>query len=508
MTARTEPTGADATSERVSPDRQRSILTILVAATFVVILNETIMVNAIPRLMVQFDVTARDAQWLSTAFMLSMAVVIPTTGWLLQRVTTRSAFAVAMGLFLAGTALATAAWSFPVLLVARIIQASGTAVMMPLLMTTLLTIVAVEHRGKVMGNVTLAMAVAPALGPAVSGVILQLGSWRLIFAVTLPIALAMLAIGLGQLVNVGESRPGGIDTGSIVLAALGFGLFVYGLSQIGAEGADAGVVPPGVAVVAGAVLIALFALRQVRLQRGGTPLLDLRTLRHRTFVISLSVMCVSFMAMMGAMITLPLYLQNVHGYSVLTTGLMMMPGGLAMGLLGPTVGSLFDRYGARPLVIPGAVVLLAGMIGLSQVSTTTPAGWVVSLHVTLSLALAFLFTPLFTVGLSDLPPHLYPHGSAVLGTLQQVAAAAGTAVVITILSTRAASLAASGSDAVSALSGGIRWGFGFGAIIAVVVVVLAFFVPGRPVGPGQKEHAGPADRSSEPGAGPHDAVAH
>ena len=476
--------------EVVAPDRQRSILMILVAATFVVILNETIMVNAIPRLMLQFAVTARDAQWLSTAFMLTMAVVIPTTGWFLQRVTTRSAFAAAMGLFLAGTALATAAWSFPVLLVARVVQASGTAVMMPLLMTTLLTIVAVEHRGKVMGNVTLAIAVAPALGPAVSGLILQLGSWRLIFAVILPIALAMLAIGLTRLVNVGERRPGGIDAGSIVLSALGFGAFVYGLSQIGASGAHGGIVPPGVAIGAGAVLIALFALRQIQLQHGGIPLLDLRTLRHRTFVISLSVMCVAFMAMMGAMITLPLYLQNVHGYSVLTTGLMMMPGGLAMGLLGPTVGSLFDRYGARPLVVPGAVVLLAVMVGLAQITATTPPGWVVTLHVSMSLGLAFLFTPLFTVGLSDLPPHLYAHGSAVLGTLQQVAAAAGTAVVITILSTRAASLTSAGSDAVSALSGGIRWGFGFGAIIAVLLVVLAVFVPGRPA------------------AGPQDAAAH
>lgn len=492
-------------SEPLTPKRVRSILTILVAATFVVILNETIMVNAIPRLMAHFEVTARDAQWLSTAFMLSMAVVIPVTGWFLQRVTTRTAFTTAMGLFLLGTALATAAWSFPVLLVARIVQASGTAVMMPLLMTTLLTIVAVEHRGKVMGNVTLAMAVAPALGPAVSGLILQLGSWRLIFAVTLPIALAMLGVGLRLLVDVGEPRRSSIDILSIALSALGFGVLVYGLSQIGAEGADAGFLPPGALIPLGVAFVALFVWRQLALQRGGSPLLDLRTLRHRTFVIALVVMCVSFMAMMGAMITLPLYLQNVHGYGVLATGLMMMPGGIAMGVLGPLVGSLFDRYGARPLVIPGAAVLFAVMLGLSRITAGTPAWWVVTLHVAMSLGLAFLFTPLFTIGLSAVPAPLYSHGSAVLGTLQQVAAAAGTAVVVTILSTRAASLVTSGVDQVSALGGGIQWGFAFGAVISAVVLALTFFVPGRPLTGGGAH--GPGEPDSEAVVTPQDATA-
>ena len=163
-----------------------AVLRWLVGATFVVILNETIMINAIPRLMADFEVDANAAQWLSTAFMLTMAVVIPVTGWFLQRVTTRFAFGLAMGVFCAGTLLAAAAWAFPVLLAARVIQASGTAVMMPLLMTTLMSVVPEYDRGRVMGNVTLAISVAPALGPAVSGVVLHSLSWRWIFLVVLP----------------------------------------------------------------------------------------------------------------------------------------------------------------------------------------------------------------------------------------------------------------------------------------------------------------------------------
>lgn len=200
-----------------SPAHVTAVLRILVLSTFVVLLNETIMVNAIPRLMREFEVTAAAAGWLSTAFMLTMAVVIPVTGWFLQRVTTRTAFGLAMTLFLVGTALAAAAPVFPVLLAARVIQAGGTAVMMPLLMTTLMTLVPPHDRGRVMGNITLVISVAPALGPAVSGVLLQAGSWRLLFLAVLPIAAAMAVFGRSKLTNIGEPQAGPIDWPSVPL---------------------------------------------------------------------------------------------------------------------------------------------------------------------------------------------------------------------------------------------------------------------------------------------------
>jgi DHA2 family lincomycin resistance protein-like MFS transporter len=485
----THPTSAPQTEGRIHAP---TILRILVLATFVVILNETIMVNAIPRLMDEFAVTERSAQWLSTAFMLTMAVVIPVTGWLLQRVTTRTAFGLAMALFVAGTALASASWSFPVLLMARIVQASGTAVMLPLLMTTLMTIVAPAERGKVMGNVTLVIAVAPALGPAVSGLLLQLGSWRLIFAVTLPIAVAMLAWGFSMLTDLGEPGEAAIDRRSVALAAVGFGGLVYGLSQLGSDEASTAL-PPALLAGVGMLCVTAFVWRQLRLQATGSPLLDLRTLTVRAFAVSLSLMCLSFMALMGAVIILPMYLQNVRGLSALTTGLVLMPGGLAMGLLGPTVGRLYDRRGARVLVVPGAIVLLACLTALSTVGESTPVAAILALHVVFSLALALIFTPVFTSGLAALPPHLYPHGSAVLGTLQQVAAAAGTAAVVAVLAIRQAHLSDQGASAAAALNGGVQWGFALAAVISLGVVVLAFLVPGAPAEEAIKPAAEPAD---------------
>ncbi len=342
-------TAPASTGTAVAPDY--AVLRWLVGATFVVILNETIMINAIPRLMADFDVDANAAQWLSTAFMLTMAVVIPITGWFLQRVTTRFAFGLAMATFCTGTLLAAMAWAFPVLLAARVIQASGTAVMMPLLMTTLMAVVPEHDRGRVMGNVTLAMSVAPALGPAVSGVVLQSLSWRWIFLVVLPIAAGIGILGLRKLIDVGEPQAGSVDWLSVVIAAIGFGTLVYGLSEVGVAGDHT---TAYAALAVGVLGVGSFVWRQLLLQREDKPLLDLRTLKIKVFSVSLGAMSVAFMAMLGSMILLQLYLQNVRGMSPLATGMLVMPGGLAMGLLGPRVGRVYDRLGARVLVLPGA----------------------------------------------------------------------------------------------------------------------------------------------------------
>jgi DHA2 family lincomycin resistance protein-like MFS transporter len=496
MTKSTTPQApaAPAPSSAPAPAHRTLVLRILVLSTFVVILNETIMVNAIPRLMREFAVPATSAQWLSTAFMLTMAVVIPVTGWFLQRVTTRTAYGIAMGLFLTGTALATVAPAFPVLLGARVIQASGTAVMMPLLMTTLMTLVPPHERGKVMGNVTLVMSVAPALGPAVSGLLLQLGSWRLIFAVVLPIAGGVAVLGLRELVNTGEPQVSRIDSASVALSAIGFGALVYGLSGLGEGARSTHAVPPTLTTTVGAVALAAFVWRQITLQRSTGPLLDLRALAKAPFSVSLGVMCLSFMALMGAMILLPLYLQEALGLSVLVTGLLLMPGGLVMGLLGPWVGRAYDRFGAARLVIPGAAVMAMTLGLFTQIGTETSAWLVLLNHVALMAALALIFTPVFTSGLAVLPPHLYAHGSALLGSLQQVAAAAGTAITVSVMANRAAVASAEGASPVGALAEGIQWGFGVGAALAVAVLAVALFVrtPETPTGHAASDATGHA----------------
>ncbi|MEV8637238.1 MDR family MFS transporter [Streptosporangium sp. NPDC051023] len=476
-------------SERTPP-----VIGLLVLATFVVILNETIMINAIPRLMGALRITEQTAQWLSTAFMLTMAAVIPITGWFLQRVSTRRAYSTAMGLFLLGTALAAIAPTFEVLLGARIIQASGTAVMMPLLMTTLMQVVPEAGRGRVMGNVMLAISVAPAMGPTVSGVILQFGSWRLLFAVVFPIAAVITWRGLKQLENIGEPQFSTIDWLSVVTAAIGFGGLVYGLSRF--EGGDVRV---AVAIVAvGLLAIAVFVVRQLSLQKRGAPLMDLRTLRHRTYTVALILMSVACMAMLGSMILLPLYLQNIRGLSALQTGLIVMPGGLAMGLLGPTVGRLFDRFGGRLLVIPGAIGITLALVGFTQVTMTMPFWQLLGLHALLMVSLAATFTPVFTLGLGAVPPSLYSHGSSILSTLQQVASAIGTALMITVMSARADALRSAGATEVLANLDGMRLAFIIGAALSVIVIVTALLLPARAGSAGEVESVAEVQEEPEP----------
>ncbi|GAB0104761.1 DHA2 family efflux MFS transporter permease subunit [Nocardia sp. JMUB6875] len=455
--------------------RTPTVIRLLVLATFTVILNETIMINAIPRLMTDLHVSERSAQWVSTAFMLTMAAVIPVTGWFLQRVSTRRAYTLAMGTFLVGTAVAAIAPTFAVLLIGRVVQAGGTAVMMPLLMTTLMTVVDEKDRGRVMGNVTLAISVAPAMGPVISGLVLQIASWRWLFVLVLPIAGVVTVFGLRNLENVGEPQAGSIDWFSVVFAGFGFGSLVYGLSKFG----EGSALTPALIVAAGVVLVAIFAFRQLSLQRNGTPLLDLRVLLAPTYAKSLLLMAVAFLAMMGSMILLPLYLQNLRGLSPLQTGLLVMPGGLAMGLLGPTVGKIFDRFGGRVLVIPGAIGITAALAGFTQLSLTTPYAVLVALHVLLMISLAGAFTPVFTLGLGALPMHLYSHGSSMLATLQQVAAAFGTALVVTVMTSRADHMKGASSNPLDAPLSGMQLAFLVSAALSVVVIVMAVLLPNR-----------------------------
>ena len=476
MTATSTPPQADqaATTSVPANVSTRAVIAILLVATFVVILNETIMNVALPRLMEDLDVSARTGQWLATVFMLTLAIVIPTTGYLLQRLTTRQVFMTAMILFSTGTLLAAVSPAFWLLLPARVVQASGTAMMLPLLITTILTLVPVERRGVVMGNVTVVISVAPAIGPTVSGVVLHFFPWRFMFILVLPIALGALFFGYRKLVNVGTPGRSKLDVPSVVLTVPAFGGIVYGLSLLGSEGP--GGIPPLAFVGVGALALLVFGWRQTRLYRTTGPLLDLRAFRFAPFSISVALLCAAMIALFGMVILLPIYLQQVRGIGALETGLMLLPGGLVMGLLGPQVGKLYDKYGPRGLSLIGSVVLVVSMWRLSQIDLGTPIWMLVAIHVLLSAGLAFLFTPGFTTGLNPLPPHLYSHGSAILSTLQQVAGAAGTALLVAIYAGRSAAQQATGAGAAESALSGIQTAFGVGALIAISTIVLAAFM--------------------------------
>ncbi len=460
---------------KVAP-RDKLVINLLLVSAFVVFLNETVMGVAIPRLLDDLDIVPSQGQWLTTAFLLTMSIVIPITGFLLQRLNTRPVFILAMTLFSIGTLICAVAPSFEPLVAGRVVQATGTAIMMPLLMTTVMQLVPPAARGKTMGNISIVMSVAPAVGPMVSGLILSVLEWRWLFILVLPIAIGALLLGAARVRNVTEPKKVPVDYLSIVLSAFAFGGIVYGLSQLGevAKGLEPANAwgPAGIGVVA----LALFVARQLRLQRSDRALLDLRTFRFRNFSVAVVLMTVMMATLFGSIILLPIYTVRVLGLDELVTGLLLLPGGLLMGLLGPVVGRLYDRYGPRVLVVPGSVTVSAALWFMTMFADDSPVYMVLIAHVILSLGLAFMFTPLFTAGLGALEPRFYAHGSAIVGTVQQVAGAAGTALFVTIFTAQSFAFAAEGAGQVAAEADGIRLALSVGATISLATIAVAFFV--------------------------------
>lgn len=464
---KTEPT--------IAPSDMRVIWLLLVAA-FVAILNETTMGIAIPHLNADLGIPPELGQWLTSAFMLTMAIVIPTTGFLLQRFTTRQVFIAAMSAFSLGTIVALIAPGFEVLLVGRVIQAGGTGIMMPLLMTTMMNVVPPQSRGRMMGRVGLVISLAPAIGPTLAGAVLETLSWRWLFAIVLPIALVSLAMGAKWMTNLGETKNAPVDVLSIVLSAFGFGGVVYGLSQFGGAGESNGTTIGVVSLVVGGVSLALFVWRQLVLQRIDDALLDLRVFRSGNYTIAVIVMGILALSMFGTLTLLPQYLQNVAGLDALQSGLILLPGSILMGLLGPIMGRIYDARGTRTLLIPGTIMVSAALFFYSTVGEHTQWWMLVISQTFMSVGLAMSFTPLFSASLGSLQRHLYSHGSAVLNTIQQVAGAAGVAVLTVTYSSILHAGESEGLSTAVAGAPGARMAFLIAAIISLGSVALSAFI--------------------------------
>ncbi|WP_407360844.1 MDR family MFS transporter [Microbacterium sp. LBN7] len=482
------PTTRTPSSGEISRTDMRVIWLLLVAA-FVAILNETTMGIAIPHLNTDLGIPPELGQWLTSAFMLTMAVVIPTTGFILQRFTTRQVFIAAMVAFSLGTLVALVAPGFGVLLVGRVIQAAGTGIMMPLLMTTIMNVVPPQSRGRMMGRVGMVISLAPAIGPTLAGAVLEAFNWRALFAIVLPIALIALGMGVKWMTNLGETRRVPLDVLSIPLAALGFGGLVFGLSQFGGEGGS-GETTGIIALVVGAVTLGLFVWRQLLLQRVDDALLDLRVFRAGNFTFAVIIMTILALSMFGTLTLLPQYLQNVAGLNALQSGLILLPGSVLMGLLGPVMGRVYDSRGTRPLLIPGTILVSAALFYYSTVGEHTVWWVLIIVQAAMSVGLAMSFTPLFSASLGSLQRSLYSHGSAVLNTLQQVGGAAGVALLTVTYSAILHAGESEGLSTATAGAPGARMAFLIAAIISLAAVALSPFVRKPADDAGEGSHGG------------------
>lgn len=457
------------------------VLWMLLFAVFVTFFNEMAMTVAIPDIIVDLHITPNIGQWLTTGYALTMAVVIPLTGWLLQRLSTRTVYVLAISLFLAGTIIGALAPSFELLLLARIVQASGTAVMMPLMMTTTFQVVPLNHRGQIAGRNSIVMSLAPAAGPAISGIILTFMHWRFLFILIVPIAVLLLVFGT-RVPVVNEPRKVPLDIPSLLLSAVAFSTLVYGLSSVGLAAEGHALVDPWIPIVIGSVFLGLFIWRQILLQRTDSALLDLRTMKHRGYTLSLLILGIGMFVLFGGSLLIPFFVQNVLELDPYFVGLAIVPGSLLMAFGGPIIGRLVDRIGSRPIVIPATmIVALSVWLYATVLHAETPFWAIVAIQTLMSLGLVGIFTPLFTAGLNSLEPRLLSHGSATFGTVQQVFGAAGVAVFVAVFTIVGANELAAGALENVATADGIRAAYLIGAIALLVTIVLAFFIPkGKP----------------------------
>ncbi len=415
--------------KQVKPDY--AVIAILVIGAFIALLSNTLLNIALPSIMTEFNVTESTVQWLTTGYMLVNGIMIPSTAFLIQRFSARHLFLTAMLLFTAGTIIGGFAPEFWVLLGGRMIQASGAAIMMPLLMTVMMNSFPVEKRGQAMGIFGLVMVFAPAIGPTLSGYIIESYSWPVLFHIISPISFLILVLAFIKLHDKKEKIAIKIDFFSIVTSAIGFGGILYGFSTAGNKGWDSTEVI--VTLVVGFLSLIIFILRQFKLEQ---PMLDFRVYKYPMFALSSAISATLNMAVFSGMLLMPIYLQWLRGVSPLESGLLMLPGALVMGIMSPITGNLFDKFGAKILAFVGLTITLITTYMFSQLTFDTSYTSLIIMYTLRMFGMSMIMMPIMTNGMNQLPARSTPHGTAMNSTLSQVSGAIGSSLLITIMSNR------------------------------------------------------------------------
>lgn len=451
----------------------------LMIAGFIGLFSETALNMAFTHIMEDFQITPSAVQWLTTGYLLVLGILVPVSALLLQWFTTRQLFIAALVFGITGTVIGATASNFELLLIARIIQAFGTGIILPLLTNVVLVLYPPNKRGTVMGTLGLVIMFAPALGPTISGFILDGLGWHWIFWICLPILLFALGFGIVYMQNVSTITKPKIDILSIILSTIGFGGIVYGFSSAG-EGAGGWTQPHVVvALTAGVIALVLFTFRQLKMEQ---PMLNLRVFKYPLFTFAVVMVFVAMMVVLSSMVLLPMYLKSGLALTAFAAGLLLLPGSLLNGLVSPICGKLFDKYGPKWLVIPGFIITTIMTFFLSRITTGTEAIVIVVLHSSLFIGIAFITMPVQTNGLNQLPPKLYPDGAAVMNSLNQIAGAIGTAISISIMSSGQQNFLAKATGPTNpnmlaeSLVAGIQNAFLFAFIASVIGLVIAFFI--------------------------------
>lgn len=415
--------------EKIGMSKQYFIMNaVMLFGGLIAILNQTLLAPALPSIMKEMQVDAATAQWLTTGFMLVNGIMIPVTAYLLDRFTTRKLFFISMGVFTLGTFIAGISTSFPVILLARILQAAGAGVMMPMGQTIMLWTLPKKYRGVGMGMIGLVMGFAPAVGPVIAGFVIDAFSWHMLFYGITPLAILTIVVAYFYLENLGETSNPKLDIPSVILSTLGFGGLLYSFSSIGSYGFNLEVM---ITMAVGAIALFCFIHRQLHMDE---PLLNVRVLSNHKFMVSVVLSMLINAALVVGGILNPIYIQTIRGYSASVSGLIMLPASIVMAVMSPISGRLFDKFGPRVLAIPGLLIVTVFTLPMATMDENTSIFYLAFVYTVRMIGLSLVNMPINTWGINALENRVIAHGTAIANTFRQVAGSLGTAVLITVMS--------------------------------------------------------------------------
>lgn len=455
--------------------QQIVMLVIMIFGTFVTVLNQTVVTPAQPSIMAEMGIDASTVQWLTTGFTLVNAIMIPVTAYLTDKHSTKMLYLVSMGIFAVGSLMAGIAPDFAVLLIGRLLQAAGAGILMPMVMTVLMLTFPVERRGSAMGIFGIVIAFAPAIGPSVSGLVIDSFGWRVLFYAIAILIAAVVLISVFVLKKTEPLNPAAqLDKISVIMSTVGFGALLYGFSTIGSVGIN---VADAAITLVGIVVLVLFFRRQLKMEQ---PMLNVRVLSNRRFLIGTVIGMIVQASLLAAGVLMPIYLQSYMGYSATVSGLVIMPGAILMGVLNPFAGRLFDKYGPRVLSIIGLAILTISTVGFATLTSTTDVVWLTILYTIRMASLSLVNMPITTWAMNALDNKLLNHGTSVNNTLRQVSGSLGTALLVSI-DTFVTGTASGTMDPVQAGILGVNAAFVAAVVLSAVALVLTIvFVKNRP----------------------------
>lgn len=413
----------------VNSKKRNLMFAVMMIGAFISSLSQSLLTSALPSIMTAFNISASLGQWLTTIYILVLGVVTGCTAWLINRMDTRRLFFIATFIFFLGCLMALFAENFALLLISRVVQALGAGIHMPLLQVSALRMYPAEKHGKMLGLTGIVIGFAPAIGPTISGIMVDSFGWQSLFFLMMMIAAVTMIVGIFVITDISQHIKGKFDFLSACLYGIGFCLFMLGVTRLDfMYFLSLGVLVP---LLTGVLCLVIFVFKQLNVNH---PFLEIRIFADRDFTVSTILVSLTYIAMMSGTLLIPLYVQTVRGFSATISGIVLLPGSLLLGILSPFSGSIYDRFGARILVICGMVMLTVGTAAISLFGSLDSLIWITSAYCLRMIGISMLLMPLMSFGVHNLSGTNISHGTAIFNSIRQMAGSLGSTIFVVIAS--------------------------------------------------------------------------